>query len=142
MSTNVVTISGNAGADAKLVQTQSGVSIAEFSLASTRYKLGQNGEKTAVTSWIPVKLFNKAADRAGSQVTKGTRLIVTGRLEEESWIDRNTNQKRSRLVVIADSFELIGGAKATAEKAQAEPVGQPVAQAVGQDYQDSEEIPF
>lgn len=143
MSTNVCTISGNAGADARSLTTNNGTVIAEFSLASTRYKLSSSGEKTSTTSWIPVKGFGRVAERIGSQVLKGVRVIVTGSLVEESWIDKQSGQKRSRLVLMADSFELIGGTKA-ADKGQASTGDVPTmtaqAVAVGQDYSDN--IPF
>jgi single-strand DNA-binding protein len=141
MSTNITTISGNVGQDPKIRTTTGGLLIGEISLASNQYRLGQDGQKQTVTSWIPVKGFGKVAERLQNQVTKGTRLIVVGRLQEETWTDKQTNQKRSRLVVVAESFELIGGAKAPAEKAQSEVV-QSAAQAVGQDYQEEDSIPF
>lgn len=140
MSTNVTTLSGNVGAEPKFVTTPNGTLICEFSLASNQYKLDHNAEKQVQTSWIPIKVFNKLAERVQRQVTKGTRLIVTGRLQEENWVDKQTNQKRSRLLVIAESLELIGGAKVAAEKADSNVSHIPVAKAVGQAY--NPDIPF
>lgn len=98
MSINRVIISGNAGRDPEVKYTTEGKAIASFSVAVQGYKQGD-------TSWVSVTLFDKAAEFAANYIRKGSLVLVDGRLKEETWDDRETGKKRSKIVLIGDRIE-------------------------------------
>ena len=95
---NRVQLEGNLGQDPEIRHTTGGTIIAEISLAVYDGK-DQNGEPK--TAWMTVKAFNKVAELFGT-LRKGSRLrIKEGKISQESWVDRATGGKRSKLVIIA-----------------------------------------
>ena len=80
-------------------------------------------EEGADTTWIDVEAWNEEARQLCEHVGKGRQIQVTGRLKENTWIDKQTGQKRSRIKVSAYSFAFVapyGGAGAAAS----DPYGQ------------------
>jgi single-strand DNA-binding protein len=96
---NSVQCVGNLGADPELRFTTSGGKICEMRIAVYAGKY-QNGE--ARSAWITVKCFGHAAEWAGDNLLKGDRVAITeGQIDEESWQDRETSKRRSKLIVKA-----------------------------------------
>lgn len=77
---NRVTLLGNVGKDPEIFKTNQGVTIAKFSLATSK-KI--NGEE--LTEWHNLKLFNKTAEVAEKYVSKGSKILVEGSIEYNSW---------------------------------------------------------
>jgi single-strand DNA-binding protein len=96
---NNVTIIGNI-AEPKFRITNSGTSLITFGLAVNRTV---NGEKQ--TSWINVKAWGELADNLAGSAVKGSRLIVTGYMEQESYDDKEGN-KRTGVVLVAQDAGL------------------------------------
>jgi len=94
---NHITITGNAGADAKEVQTRSGVKMAAFSIAVTE----KRGDEK-VTFWLDVTCFKWTADFALSHVFKGTKVMVCGKLEKSVWTSRDGQERESVRVTAWD----------------------------------------
>ena len=93
---NQVLIMGHLGRDAETKHTGSGHSITTFSIAV------ENGTKDKPRpAWIDVKAWNQC-QAALDILTKGALIAVTGRLDQETWEDRATGQKRSKTLVVAD----------------------------------------
>lgn len=104
MSENNVTLTGNAGSDPELRFTPSGQATATFSLAVTRkWQNRQTQEWEEVTSWFSVVCWRELAEHVSESVTKGTRVIVTGRLEQRSWKTQE-GETRSKIEVVADEI--------------------------------------
>lgn len=101
MGINTVTISGNVGDDPEIRYFESGTNLASFSIAVTNYK---KGEKHTV--WVTCKAFNKVAELIGNYVTKGTNLAVSGKLDVESWVDKQTGAQRTKTVIIVNDVQL------------------------------------
>jgi single-strand DNA-binding protein len=96
---NSVQCVGNLGADPELRFTTSGGKICEMRIAVYAGKY-QNGK--ARSAWITVKCFGHAAEWAGDNLLKGDRVAITeGQIDEESWQDRETGKRRSKLIVKA-----------------------------------------
>lgn len=103
---NVVVISGGLGKDPELRSTQGGSTILSFSVAvSDRKKNGQTGEWEEITHWVDVCMFGKRAESLSRILRKGMKVVVSGRLSQSRWEDKNGN-KRSKLEVIANDVEL------------------------------------
>lgn len=99
---NTVTLVGNCGRDPELRYTQGGQAMAEFSLAVTR-RWGSKAEGTQQeqTSWFDVKCWGQLAENVCESIAKGERVVVTGRLEQQSW-ETDSGEKRNKVSVTAD----------------------------------------
>lgn len=90
---NSVTLLGRIGQEPELKYTNSGQALVNASMATNEVwtKDGQRQEKT---EWHELVFWGKTAEIAGKYVHKGDQLLVTGRLQTRSWVDRETNGKR------------------------------------------------
>jgi single-strand DNA-binding protein len=102
MSTNSVTLIGNLTRDPELRFTTGGRGVASFGLAVNR-RYQQNGEWQEQTSFFNVVCWGDLGENAATSLTKGSRVIVTGRLEQRSW-ETADNEKRSVVEVVADEI--------------------------------------
>jgi single-strand DNA-binding protein len=100
MSTNSITLIGNLTRDPELRFTTGGRGVASFGLAVNR-RYQQNGEWQEQTSFFNVVCWGDLGENAATSLTKGSRVIVTGRLEQRSW-ETQENEKRSVVEVVAD----------------------------------------
>jgi len=96
---NTVTIAGNLTRDPEIKFLSSGSAVAELSVAVNRKD--KQGEDH--TSYIDVKAWQSLAENVVESLTKGARVTVTGRLEQETWQDKEGNN-RSKIVVVADEI--------------------------------------
>jgi single-strand DNA-binding protein len=101
-SDNTVTLVGNITRDPELRFTQSGQAVASFGLAVNR-RYQQNGEWQEQTSFFNVVCWGELGENAAATLTKGSRAIVTGRLEQRNW-ETQEGEKRSVVEVIADEI--------------------------------------
>ncbi len=100
MAANSVTLIGNLTRDPELRYTTSGRSVASFGLAVNR-RYQQNGEWQEQTSFFNIVCWGDLGENVAATLTKGTRAIITGRLEQRSW-ETQDGDKRSVVEVIAD----------------------------------------
>jgi len=112
-NTNVVVQTGRMGSDVKhAVMPSSTTSVAEVSIAVKKHRFNSGSQEfDESTSWIPVKFFGDLADRARDKLSRGMLITVVGELSEETWVDKKTQNNRSKLVVVGHSFEKIAGGK-------------------------------
>jgi single-strand DNA-binding protein len=104
MADNTVTVIGNVTRDPELRFTPSGQAIASFGLAvNRRWQNRQTSEWEEATSFFNVVAWREMAENAGESLTKGSRVIVTGRLEQRSW-ETPDGEKRSVVEVVADEI--------------------------------------
>ena len=103
MSSNV-TLIGNITRDPELRFTPSGQATASFGLAvNRRWQNRQTQDWEEATSFFDVVCWRDLADNVSESLGKGSRVIVTGRLEQRSWEDQDGN-KRSKVEVVADEI--------------------------------------
>lgn len=97
---NEVRLIGNLGQDPDTRFTTNGTAVTNLSVAtSSRWKNKQSGEWEERTEWHAIVLFGQPAEFAGEFLKKGARVYVEGELRTESWEDRETGEKRSRVKV-------------------------------------------
>ena len=106
---NKVTLMGNLTRDVEMRTTPSGQSVANFSLAVSRSWKGQDGQTQEQTSFINCVAWGKAGEIIAQYVKKGDALLVSGRLDQRSWDDKESGQKRSTIEVNVEDFNFIGG---------------------------------
>jgi single-strand DNA-binding protein len=104
MADNNVTIVGNVTRDPELRYTPSGQANATFGVAVNRvWTDRQSNERKEQVSFFDVVCWREMADNACESLSKGTRVIVTGRLEQRSWEDQEGN-KKSKVEIVADEI--------------------------------------
>lgn len=104
MATNTITICGNLTRDPELRYTSSGQANARLGVAvNRRWRNRASGEWEESTSFFNVTCWGDLAENVAETLTKGARVIVTGRLEQRSYEDRDGNQ-RSVVEIIADEL--------------------------------------
>lgn len=109
MSVNKVILIGNLGRDPELRYTQSGMAVANLSVATTRkWKNKQTNELQEETEWHRVSVFGQTAEACGNYLAKGRQVYVEGRLKTRSWDDKD-GVKRYATEVVADTVQFLGG---------------------------------
>ena len=123
---NKVLLMGNLTRDPDLKQTPAGDTVAELGLAvSEQFRNRTTGEVRELVTFVDVTVWGKVAENCGQYLTKGRPVFVEGRLVMDSWDDKATKQKRSRLRVRADRVQFLfssdrsGNAPRTVPKAPA-----------------------
>lgn len=111
---NLVILSGNLGQDPELRYTPSGVPVARMSLATNERWTDANGEKHENTQWHRIVVWRKPAENATEFLSKGSKVLVRGKIETRSWEDRD-GVKRYTTEIIAANIEYLdrNGARET-----------------------------
>jgi single-strand DNA-binding protein len=108
-SLNKVMLIGNLTRDPEIKYTPKGTAIADIGLAVNRNYTTESGEKREEVTFIDVTLWGRVAEIVGEYCKKGRPLFVEGRLQLDQWDDKQTGQKRSKLKVVGDNIQLLGG---------------------------------
>ncbi|WP_276712168.1 single-stranded DNA-binding protein [Campylobacter rectus] len=104
---NRVVLVGNLTRDIELRYTTAGAAIGNSAIAVTR-KFNVNGEKREETCFIDITFFGKQAEIANQYLSKGSKLLVEGRLKFDQWTDNN-GQNRSKHTISVENMEMLGG---------------------------------
>ncbi len=150
---NKVMLIGNLTRDPELRVTPKGTAICTFSIAVNRkFKDDSGGEREEVT-YIDIEAWGKSGENISKYCTKGRPLFVEGRLRLDQWEDKNTKEKRSRMKVVLENFQFLGGgrgeggggegggeARSYAPRAGAAPSPRPAAPAPQENL--DEDVPF
>lgn len=120
-SYNKVILIGNLTRDVELRYTPQGVAIAKIGLALNRKWKTESGEQKEEVTFLDVDAFRKQAETLAQYLRKGSPLMVEGRLKLEQWDDKATGAKRSRLGVILEGFQFLGGKPGDPAPAAARP---------------------
>jgi len=107
---NKVFLIGNLTRDPELRYSPSGVAVAKFGLATNRFFKGQDGEKKEEVCFVDIVVFGKRAEFCANYFSKGKPIFIEGRLQFNSW-ETPEGQKRSRLEVLAEEIQFMGGPK-------------------------------
>lgn len=108
-SFNQVNLLGNVTRDPQIKHLANNQVVAEFGLAMNRKYRTAAGEDREDVCFVDCTAFGKGAEVIGQYVSKGKPLFVSGRLKLDQWEDRNGGGKRSKLSVVVDNFQLLGG---------------------------------
>jgi single-strand DNA-binding protein len=109
-SFNKVILLGNLTRDPQVRYTPGGTAVAELGLAVNRTWFDQktNSKREEVT-FVDVTLWARQAEVAGEYLAKGRQVLIEGRLQLDSWDDKESGQKRSKLRVVCENMTMIGG---------------------------------
>lgn len=151
-SFNKVILAGNLTRDPELRYTPKGTAIAKIGLAVNRSWTSEDGQKKEEVNFIDVEAWGRQGEVIAQYMKKGRPLLVEGRLKLDTWEDKNTKQKVSKLKVVLESFSFIdsnrgeagageGGAPAPRppRPAPTPPAGEPLE---GDGPPESDDVPF
>lgn len=122
---NKVILAGNLTRDPELRYTPKGTAIAKFGLAVNRVWKNEAGESKEETMFVDLDAFGRQAETLAQYMKKGSPLLVEGRLKLDQWDDKQTGQKRSKLGVVVEGFQFLGGGSRGDAPAAGEPVRRP-----------------
>jgi single-strand DNA-binding protein len=104
MTTNHVTITGNLTRDPQLRFTPTGQANATFGVAvNRRWQNRQTSEWEEATSFFDIVAWGSLAENAAQSLTKGTRVVIDGRLDQRSW-ETDEGDRRSKVEITADEI--------------------------------------
>lgn len=106
---NKVVLLGNLTRDPETRTTGSGQSVTSFSLAVNRSWRGSDGQQQESVSYIDCTAWGKAGEIIAQYMGKGRALLVSGRLDQRSWEDKETGGKRSKVEVVVEDFNFVDG---------------------------------
>lgn len=104
---NKVMIIGNVTRDPEVKYTPKGSAVTDLGIAVNRtYKVGE--ERKEEVTYVDVTLWGRLAEIAGEYCRKGKPVYIEGRLQLDSWEDKASGQKRSKLRVVGEEMQLLG----------------------------------
>lgn len=107
-SFNKVILLGNLTRDPEVRYTPKGSAVCDLGLAVNRQYTLESGEKREEVTYVDVVLWARLAEIAGEYLKKGRPIFIEGRLQMDSWEDKQTGQKRTKLRVIGETMQLLG----------------------------------
>jgi len=156
---NRVTLIGNLTRDPELRHTPTGRAVAELGIAVNRTWTNDQGQKQEETTFVDVTFWGRQAESAQQYLTKGRPIYIEGRLNLDTWDDKETGKKRSKLRVVGESFQFLdskpgggsGGSAGSSERSSHSSAASPTQRsgppqgasaAPADDFQEDDEIPF
>lgn len=104
---NKVVLQGRLTRDPQLKYTPSQMAICEFGLAVGRKFKTASGEKREETAFVDCTLFGKGGEVFNQYMAKGKPVLIDGRLKFDSWEDKQSGGKRSKLSVLVENFHFL-----------------------------------
>ncbi len=106
---NKVMIIGRLTKDPELRFTPQGTAVTDVSIAINRVSRNPDGTSREETTFVDVTVWGKQAENTAEYVKKGREVYIEGRLSLDRWEDKQTGQKRSKLKVVAERVQFLGG---------------------------------
>jgi single-strand DNA-binding protein len=141
---NKAILVGRLGKDPEIRSTPSGTSLAKFTIATDEKFTDRNGEKQTRTEWHNIVAWGKLGEICGQYLRKGKLVYIEGRIQTDSWDDKESGQKRYRTEIVANDMKMLdrrgdeesGGGSYTGSRKPAN------ANASATAVDDDEEVPF
>lgn len=144
---NKVMLIGNLTRDPELRYTPKGTAVADIGLAINRVWSNDQGQKQEDTTFVDVTLWGRQAELAEKYLGKGRGVYIEGRLQLDTWDDKETGKKRSKLKVVGENLQFLpdgkpgsgggsGGSSRPAQDSAPNKASRPVVE------EDEDDIPF
>jgi len=109
-SLNKVMLIGNLTRDPEVRYTPKGTAVCDMAIAVNRRFLNETtGERQEEVTYLDIVLWGKQAELAGQYLAKGRSVFIEGRLQMDSWEDKATGQKRSKIKIVAEQMQFLSG---------------------------------
>lgn len=147
---NKVMLLGNLTRDPELRHTPKGSAVADLGIAVNRKVSDGNGGWRDETTFVDVTVWGSSAENAQKYLSKGRGVFIEGRLQMDSWDDKATGQKRTKLKVVADNLQFLPDGKGGASRYSHQQTNddsssssrQGGSAAPADDYSEEDDIPF
>jgi single-strand DNA-binding protein len=107
-SFNKVILLGNLTRDPEIRYTPKGSAVCDLGIAVNRQYTLENGERREEVTYVDVVLWARLAEIAAEYLKKGRPVFIEGRLQLDTWDDKQSGQKRSKLRVIGETMQMLG----------------------------------
>jgi single-strand DNA-binding protein len=152
-SFNKVILLGNLTRDPEIRYTPKGSAVCDLGIAVNRQYTLENGERREEVTYVDVVLWARLAEIAAEYLKKGRPVFIEGRLQLDTWDDKQSGQKRSKLRVIGENMQMLGsprgaggggggGGEADEDRPARATTPPPKATASAPAEPDEDEIPF
>lgn len=105
---NKVMLIGNLTRDPEMKYLPKGTAVAEFGLAVGRKYKTESGDLKEETMFVDISVFGRSAEIAKEYLTKGKNVYIEGRLQLDTWDDKQTGAKRSKHRIFCENFQMLG----------------------------------
>lgn len=106
---NTVIIKGNITRDPELRYLPNGTPVCGFGIAVNEKWTGDDGQKKERVDFFDVEAWSKRGETVAQWFKKGNPILITGKLKQETWDDKQTGQKRSKIKIVLQQFDFCGG---------------------------------
>ena len=138
---NKVLLLGYLTRDPELRYTPKGTAVTDIGLAVNRVRTNDQGERLEETTFVDITLWGRQAELAQQYLSKGRGVFIEGRLQLDTWDDKQTGQKRSKLKVVGENLQFLpdgrGGGGGGGQRPQQSPPQQSPPQNAGPPDQSS-----
>lgn len=110
---NKVYLMGNLTRNPELRYTPQNKAVVTLSIAVNREWRDRNGERVKDVAFFHVTVWGKQAENCNTYLEKGRPVFIEGRLTQEKWQDKNTGDNRSRMNIVAEKIQFLGGGNGT-----------------------------
>lgn len=145
-SVNKVTLIGNLTRDPELKYTPKGTAVCKFGIACNRKWKDDSGQQKEDVTFIDVDAWGRTAEAISQYLKKGRPIYIEGRLKLDQWDDKQTNQKRSKLGVVCESFQFLdsGSGQGSSRPNSAESSGKAPSQSAPDTHPapEDDDVPF
>ncbi|HTQ49229.1 MAG TPA: single-stranded DNA-binding protein [Candidatus Acidoferrales bacterium] len=124
-SFNKVILAGNLTRDPELRYTPKGTAVARLGIACNRKWKSETGEMKEEVTFVDVDAFGKTAETIGQYLKKGRPILIEGRLRYDTWEDKQSGQKKSKLGVVLENFQFLDSGGGRGEGAAEAPRARP-----------------
>jgi single-strand DNA-binding protein len=107
-SYNKVLLLGNLTRDPEVRYTPKGTAVTDLGIAVNRQYTLDSGEKREEVTFVDVTFWGRTAEVAAEYLRKGRSVFIEGRLQLDTWDDKQTGQKRSKLKVMGEAMQMLG----------------------------------
>jgi len=104
---NKVTLIGNLGADPEMKTFDSGNTVSQFTMATSESYKDKDGEKQEKTEWHSIVAWGKLAEICEKYLTKGSKVLIEGKLTTRSW-EKEDGTKGYKTEVVAREMKMLG----------------------------------
>lgn len=106
---NSVVVVGRLTRDPELRYTPSGAPVCSFSIATSRRYVKEDGQRAEATTFLDVDVWRRMAEICKQFLRKGREVLVLGSLRQSRWKDPKTQESRSKIRIVAQQVQFLGG---------------------------------
>jgi len=107
-SLNKVFLAGNLTRDPELRYTPGGTAVAQFGMAVNRRFKNREGHMQEEATFVDIEVWGRQAETSSEYLSKGSPVLIEGRLKLDSWESKQTGEKRSKLRVVGERVQFLG----------------------------------